>query len=106
MTKINNIAEKNTKELKAIAKELKVANWWTLRKENLIEEIEKITAEEKKTGRGRKGILIEYNGEALNLNAWAKKLGIPGQTLFGRINNLGWTVEKAFTTPVRKAVNK
>lgn len=36
------MTNKTTTELKAIAKELKVKNWWTLKKEDLITEIEKV----------------------------------------------------------------
>ena len=46
--------------------------------------------------------LIEYDGRVQNLSQWAKELGMPGQTLFARIHVSGWTVEKAFTTPVKK----
>ena len=55
-----------------------------------------------KKPRGRQGNLIEFEGRSMNLNAWAKELGISSRTLFGRINNLGWSIDKAFTTPGRK----
>lgn len=50
--------------------------------------------------------LIEYKGKTQNLSQWAKELGMPGQTLFARIHLSGWTVEKAFTTPVKKRNKK
>ena len=50
-----------------------------------------------------RGALIEYNGKAQNICAWAEELGISANTLYGRIYHLGWTVEKAFTTPGRQA---
>lgn len=49
---------------------------------------------------------IEYNGKTQNLSQWAKELGMPGQTLFARLYMSHWTVEKAFTTPVKKRNKK
>lgn len=43
--------------------------------------------------------LIEYNGKAQNLTQWSAELHIPYYCLRSRLNNLKWTVEKAFTTP-------
>lgn len=57
----------------------------------------------KETKSGGRGALIEYNGEAKNICAWAKELGISANTLYGRIYHMGWTVERAFTTPGRQA---
>lgn len=56
--------------------------------------------EAKSTGRGA---LIEYDGRSQNICKWAEELGISANTLYGRIYHLGWTVEKAFTTPGRQA---
>ena len=36
---------------------------------------------------------------------WAEKLGILPETLHTRVNRLGWSIEKALTTPVRKHRN-
>ena len=44
----------------------------------------------------KRGALIEYNGKAQNICAWAKELGISANTLYGRIYKLGWPVDKAF----------
>lgn len=44
---------------------------------------------------------ITYNGECMQLSYWADKLGINYHTLYDRLHRYGWTVEKAFTTPVR-----
>lgn len=100
-----------SKELKAMAKELKVKNWWTLKKTELIAEIEAaqkavddkniVEATEKKPS-NKKLDLIEYNGKTQSLSAWAKELGMPGQTLYARLRISNWPVEKAFTTPTRK----
>lgn len=185
MKKLN---EMTSKELKEIAKNLKVSNWWKLKKEVLIQKIEEVqnmTDEEKaaaaeqkakedealaiyqkhwarytkrynpvefiekfrsgeikleveekevehiendvetieeivgqdsledqkrdeeriekeKTKKKPRGKLIEFEGRSMNLSQWSKELGIPGQTLFGRLYNLKWSVEKAFTTPAKK----
>ena len=50
----------------------------------------------------KKGAQFEYDGRSQNICAWAKELGISANTLYGRIYKLGWSVEKAFTTPSRK----
>lgn len=184
-----NLNEMTSKELKELAKELKVKGWWSLSKSALIEEIEKIqnaseeeTAErneqlakedklfehysknwtkygpknnwtdflkkynagkieliedifaesneepaesieeivgqdtieeqerdekpvapKEKKSRGAKGKQIEFNGKSMNLNDWAKELGMTRQTLYARLYIQNWDVEKAFTTPGRKA---
>lgn len=59
----------------------------------------KTLSEKKSPGRGA---LLEYNGEAKNICAWAKELGISANTLYGRIYKMGWTIERAFETPSRK----
>lgn len=42
-----------------------------------------------------------YNGEAMTITDWSKKLGIPYHTLRKRIVDNGWSVEDAINTPVR-----
>lgn len=42
---------------------------------------------------------ITYNNETHNLTEWSKLLGINRQTLNKRLL-IGWSIEKAFTTPV------
>lgn len=49
---------------------------------------------------------ITYNGETNVLRDWSKILGINESTLSHRINSYGWSVERAFTTPVRKHTKK
>jgi tRNA 2-selenouridine synthase SelU len=44
----------------------------------------------------KRGALIEYNGKAQNICAWARELGVSANTLYSRIYILGWDVEKAF----------
>lgn len=45
--------------------------------------------------------LLTYNNETKPLQEWAEQVGINADTLRGRINDDGWTVEKALTTPAR-----
>lgn len=49
-----------------------------------------------------KARLITYRGKTQVFSDWAKELGIERLTLKNRIDKLGWSIEKAFTTPVRK----
>lgn len=46
--------------------------------------------------------IIEYNGVSKTLAEWSEELKICGATLSTRMNELGWSIEKAFTTPLRK----
>lgn len=50
----------------------------------------------------KRGALIEFDGRSQNICAWGKELGISANTLYGRIYKMGWSVERAFTTPSRK----
>lgn len=49
----------------------------------------------------RSSVRITYNGKTQTLKEWARELGINNTTLHNRINYYGWSIEKAFTTPVR-----
>lgn len=49
-----------------------------------------------------RGAQLEFEGRSQNICAWAKELGISANTLYGRIYKMGWSVEKAFTTPARQ----
>lgn len=49
----------------------------------------------------KRGALLEYDGRSQNICAWADELGISANTLYGRIYKMGWSVEKAFSTPAR-----
>ena len=46
--------------------------------------------------------IIEYGGERRTIAEWAKFLGIKNTTLHNRINLRKWSVERAFTQPVKK----
>lgn len=70
------------------------------------QEIEQPTEDQKKnpdpvekteTPAPKRGALLEYNGKAQNICAWAKELGKSANTLYGRIYKLGWSIEDAFT---------
>lgn len=48
---------------------------------------------------------LTYNGQTKSITEWANEVGISKGTLRRRINILGWSVEKALTTKVRKQSN-
>lgn len=47
-------------------------------------------------------IRITYNNETRTLNEWSKILNISRQNLYNRLYTCKWSVEKAFTTPVKQ----
>ena len=54
--------------------------------------------------RKERAVLLKHNGHnccQAVLCTFSEELGISANTLYGRIYHLGWTVEKAFTTPGR-----
>ena len=59
-------------------------------------------SEKKSTGRNAQ---LEFEGRSQNICAWAKELGISANTLYGRIYKMGWSIDKAFTTPARPIKN-
>lgn len=46
--------------------------------------------------------ILTFNNESKCLAEWAEDLGMPPSTLSARLNKLGWPVEKALTTKIRK----
>lgn len=50
----------------------------------------------------RNNHLLTYNDETLTVSQWNEKLGFPRGTISQRLNKLGWSVEKALTTNLRK----
>ncbi len=48
----------------------------------------------------RVSVRITHNGETLSAAQWADRLGMKRYTFYSRINQYGWSVEKAITTPV------
>lgn len=61
----------------------------------------------KKSRRMKNGeLILEYNGQEKALTEWCVELGMDRDCVRQRIRRLGWSVEKAFETPVRKRNNK
>lgn len=54
----------------------------------------------------RRNVPLTLNGETLLLTEWAKRLGTGHKTLSGRLDVLGWSVEKALTTPVDRSAGR
>jgi hypothetical protein len=50
----------------------------------------------------RDNVWKEYKGERKTIAQWSRDLGINQQTLRNRLGYLEWSIERAFTTPVRK----
>jgi hypothetical protein len=50
----------------------------------------------------RDNVRIEWRGESLTVPEWSRRTGLQATAIYQRINKLGWTVERALTTPVRK----
>ena len=99
--------EKTLKELREMAKALKIKGWWEMKKTDLVEEIEmtlKPVAEVINEAEPKKKNKREYtyNDKTQNLSKWAKELNMPVQTLYNRLVMKNWPVEKAFTEPVKR----
>lgn len=45
---------------------------------------------------------LEFHGETKTVTQWAEKTGIPASVIYSRLDKLGWSVEKALTTPSRR----
>lgn len=48
----------------------------------------------------RSNRILTYKGESKCLAAWAEERGISATVILTRLNKLGWSIEKAITTPV------
>lgn len=46
-------------------------------------------------------VFAEYNGQRKTLAEWAEEYGVSQQTLGKRINEYGYSIEKALTTPIK-----
>ena len=53
----------------------------------------------------RNNRILEYNGEAHNVTEWAAILGMSAHTIFSRLDLMGWSVEKALSTPLKRVSN-
>ena len=45
--------------------------------------------------------IITFNGKTKCVTGWADELGIKPSTIYARINDYGWSVERTLTQPVR-----
>jgi hypothetical protein len=50
----------------------------------------------------RNTVVIEHNGQSKPLTVWAKEVGLKPATLWARISDYGWSVDRALSTPPRK----
>lgn len=46
-------------------------------------------------------VILKFRGESLCVSEWAERTGLTYASISQRIRNLGWSVKKALTTPVR-----
>jgi len=49
---------------------------------------------------------VTWQGKTMTLTQWARLLKIPRATLSARLNKLGWTVDRAFQTPINEDSSK
>lgn len=54
----------------------------------------------------RTNTYLEFNGEMHTIAEWARKLNINTRTLVTRLDTLGWSIEKALSTPAKKYKNR
>lgn len=54
----------------------------------------------------RTTVWIEANGERMCLQDWANRLGCAHSTILHRIRKLGWSPERAVTTPANSLLNR
>jgi hypothetical protein len=47
----------------------------------------------------RNNRLVNFNGESWSVSEWAEKAGLSTSVLHRRLFKLGWSVERALTTP-------
>lgn len=50
--------------------------------------------------------MVEYQGRTQSISNWARELGVGYWSLRNRIVNLGWPIDKAFTTPFELGRNQ
>jgi hypothetical protein len=50
--------------------------------------------------------LITHKGVTDSIAGWAKKVGIPHVVIYARLVKLGWTTERALTTPAQRRISK
>lgn len=62
----------------------------------------KWSTQKEQSNNQRTNRLITFKNKTLTLSQWADRLNIKAKVIGDRINKLRWSIEKAFTTPVRK----
>ena len=67
--------------------------------------LEEALTVQRERGRGPKGKLYAFNGETLSLTEWSARTGIAKTALVSRLH-LGWTLEKALTTPNQRTASR
>ncbi len=55
--------------------------------------------QKEQTNNTRVNHYLEFNGKKQTLSEWGEEVGISVSTLAQRINHLGWSIERALTTP-------
>lgn len=123
-----NMNDIKLKDLKEIAKELKIKGVATMNKDAVMSELAEMMEDEKvamtvekliariETPRVKGSVKsslglrqITFNGKTQSISAWAKEIGISRAALYDRINRHGWTVEEALKIPMsghRKTAKK
>jgi hypothetical protein len=48
-------------------------------------------------------VMLTFNGKTMTVAEWARETGINDGTLRARLFHMGWSIEKALTTPTRKS---
>jgi hypothetical protein len=56
--------------------------------------------------RNRGNMLLEFGGKVQSLPDWADEVGIDCNTIRNRVKRLGWSVERALTSPLVKGANQ
>lgn len=60
------------------------------------------TTKKVQSGNRRISTNVTYRGKTKNVAEWARITGLPRGTIWHRIKDLGWDVEKALTTPIKQ----
>lgn len=53
-------------------------------------------------GVGPPQVMLQALGETMSLRCWSRKVGVHMATLYSRITTLGWSIERALTTPPKR----
>ena len=61
------------------------------------------TTQKEQCNNKRNNHLLTHNGETLTISEWAQRLNVNYFSLHDRITKLGWSAEKALTTPIKES---